>query len=540
MEERKDYLKMKKLFAVLLVLAMIAAMGVASIAEEASGHQELLNIAGSDPEDVSPFKTDKGTKSMLWSVYESLYDLDPNTGELCPVLVDGTRGENNGYTIVDDTTYEIYLQEGIYDHAGNPVTASDVAFTYMTNIEKGFKSYYSKLEEAVALDDTTVQLKLSAPIENVSELLPYFINIWVYTEKAYNDSPSGLTTDACGTGRYKLTEFVGGASLTMEAWDNYWQKDESKINERHQAHADKIVEYFMSEETQIVIGLETGSIDICTKITTESCSDFLEGGSYEDQVDVSALADNKLLVLTPNCSPESPMSDPNLRLACYYAIDNTYVVAALGNGSAIISNALGISDGTVDYNPDWETIASYQNTYDLELAKEYLAKSNYNGETLTIMTNTDNNGVYRTVALVISSFLEQLGVKTDIVVYDKTTAETNRRDPQAYDMEIGTAISVASSNMEMYNFLFNTATTGTGMTQWFVEDEKLNELFATAYSIETNSPESMEALYDYVIENGYAYGLLRLYANVAYRTDKVTDIMYQGQHLVVPGSSILK
>ena len=28
-------------------------------------------------EDVSPFKTDKGTKSLLWSVYESLYDLDP-------------------------------------------------------------------------------------------------------------------------------------------------------------------------------------------------------------------------------------------------------------------------------------------------------------------------------------------------------------------------------------------------------------------------------------------------------------------------------
>ncbi|MBQ9262596.1 MAG: ABC transporter substrate-binding protein [Clostridia bacterium] len=529
---------MKKFVSLLLILIMAATMVCGAYAE--NGHQALLNVAGSDPEDVSPFKTDKGTKSMLWSVYESLYDLDPKTGELCPVLVDGTRGENGGYTIVDDTTYEIYLQEGIYDHAGNPVTASDVAFTYMKNIEKGFKSYYSKLEEATALDDTTVQLKLSAPIENVSELLPYFINIWVYTEKAFNDSPSGLTTDACGTGRYKLTQFVSGASLTMEAWDNYWQKDESKINERHQAHADKIVEYFMSEETQIVIGLETGSIDICTKISTESCSDFLEGGMYANQVAVSTLPDNKEVVLNPNCSPESPMSDANLRLACFYAIDNNYVVRALGDGTAVACNALGVKEGTVDYNEAWETVPSYQNTYDLALAKEYLVKSNYNGETLTIMTNTDNNGAYKTVALVISSFLEQLGVKTEITVYDRNTADSKRRDPKAFDLEIVSAVSVASSNMEMYNYLFNTQTTGTDKTLWYVDDSRLNELFTTAYAVKTNTPETMEALYQYVIDNGYSFGLLRMNANVAFRTDKVEDIMYQGQHLVVPGSSPLK
>ncbi len=501
--------------------------------------KSVLNIAGSDPEDVAPFKTDKGTKGLLWSVYESLYDLDPDTGELCPVLADGSRGENNGYTIVDDTTYEIYIYDDIYDHAGNHVTASDVAFTYMHNIEEGYKSYYSKLNNAYAIDDTTVCLELSAPIENVSEFNTYLINIWVYTEAAYNASASGLTTDACGTGRYMLTDFVSGASLTLERWDDYWQKDESLINKRHQAYVEKIVENFMSEETQIVIGLESGTIDLCTKIATENCSDFMEGGKYSDQVAVSMLADNKQLVLTPNCSPESPMSDENLRLAVYYAIDNTYVAASLGEGSAVPSSALGISNGVSDYNPAWETEESYQTTYNLDLAKEYLAKSNYNGETLTILTNTDNNGVYKTVALCINAFLEEIGVKSEIVVVDKATAEANRTDPSAYDMEIGTAISCTSSLMEMYTFLFNTETTSTGKTQWFVEDAKLQELFDTAYRLDTHNEDSMNALYDYVIEKGYAYGLLQFNANMAYRTDKISEITYQGQHLVVPGSCIM-
>lgn len=513
--------------------------GAGEVSTSGEVDKSVLNVAGSDPEDVAPFKTDKGTKGLLWSVYESLYDLDPDTGELCPVLVDGSRGDNNGYTIVDDTTYEIYIHDDIYDHAGNHVTASDVAFTYMHNIEEGYKSYYSKLEEATALDDTTVQLKLSAPITNVAELNPYFINIWVYTEAAYNASPSGLTTDACGTGRYKLTDYVSGASLTMEKWEDYWQKDESLINKRHQAYVDKIVENFMSEETQIVIGLETGSIDLCTKITSENCTDFQEGGKYYGTVAVDSLEDNKQLCITPNCSPESVMSDLNLRLACFYAIDNNYIAASLGAGTSIPSKALAIATGCADFNPAWESLENYQTVCDQELAKEYLAKSNYNGESIKILTNTDNNGAYKTVALCISSFLEQIGVKSEIEVVDKTTAESKRTDPTAYDIEIGTAISVTSSVMEQYNFLFNSETTSTGMTQWFVDDPQLKELFDTAYAVDTHNEDSLNELYQYVIDNGYAYGILQFYANMAYRTDKISAITYQGQHLVVPGSCIM-
>lgn len=451
--------------------------------------------------------------------------------------MDATRGENGGYTKVDDTTYEIYICDDIYDHAGNHVTASDVAFTYMHNIEEGYKSYYSKLDEAVALDDTTVQLNLSEPIENVAELESYFIYIWVYTEAAYNASPSGLTTDACGTGRYKLTDFTSGASLTLEKWDDYWQKDESLINERHQAYVDKIVQNFMSEETQIVIGLETGTIDLCTKISTENCTDFQEGGQYEGEIAISTLADNKQLCLVPNCSEDSPMSDVNLRLACFYAIDNDYVAASLGEGSAVANYALGVSS-CPDYNADWETYDNYQTTYDPELAKEYLAKSDYNGEEIKILTNTDNNNAYETVALCISSFWESIGINNSIQVVDKTTAESLRTDPTQYDVEIGTAVSVMTSVMEMYNFLFGTSATENGMTQWFVDDAELQELFDAAYKIDTHNDETVGALYQYVMDNGYAYGLLTLNANVAYRTDKLSDITYQGQHLVVPGSCI--
>lgn len=502
-----------------------------------SGTCELLNVAASDPSDCQPFKTDKGTKSMFWMVYESLYDLDPVTGELCPVLADASRGEYGGYDIIDETTYRIYIYDYIYDHAGNHVTASDVAFTYMHNIEEGYKSYYSKLNEAVAIDETTVELRLSAPIENVGEFTPYLVNIWVYTEAAYNASPSQLAKDTCGTGRYAMTEFVGGSSLTLEKYENYWQTNEDLINERHQAYVDKIVYQFMSEETQIVVGLETGAIDFCTKITTESCSDFMEGGKYADAVSVSSLPDNKQCVLMANCDPSSPMSDTNLRLACFYAIDNNAVVQSLGAGTAVVANTLGLSTGCSDFVEEWNNKDTYMSTYNTELAKEYLKKSNYDGETIVIMANTDNNGEYETVAVMIQAFLQAVGINAELRIESKSTVDSLRLDPTNFDLEIVSA-SFTSYVMELYKYMFNTTTTENGTTQWYIDDAKLNELYATAYTIEGNNDENMTALYEYILENGYAYGMFQNNSNVAFRTDKVVAVCYQGQHLPVPGSSI--
>lgn len=511
--------------------------GAGTSGDLVSGQCELVNIAASDPSDCQPFKTDKGTKSMFWMVYESLYDLDPVTGELCPVLVDGSRGAEGGYDIVDDLTYDFYLYDNIYDHAGNHVTASDVAFTYKTNIEQGYKSYYPKLEEAIAKDETTVELKLTAPITDVGELVPYLVNIWVYTEAAYNASPSQFAQDTCGTGPYMMTEFNSGASLTLEKNPNYWQTDASLINERHQQYVDKMVYNFMSEETQIVIGLESGAIDFCTKITAGSCSDFLEGGSYADKIGLDTLPDNKECCLLPNCSSVSLMSDENLRMACFYAIDNASVVKALGEGSAVARYTLGLSTGCSDYNPDWENRDNCMTNYDVEKAKEYLAKSSYNGEKLVLMTNTDDNGKYETVAVVIQAFLEAVGIKVELRIEEKATVDSLRTDPTNFDMEIGCP-SYTSYVMELYKFIFNNTTTADGSTQWYVNDDKLFELYNTAYAIDTHTTESMDALYDYAVEHGYAYGMFQNTSIVAFNKEKMVAVCYQGQHLPVPGSCI--
>lgn len=511
--------------------------GAALADDIVSGTCDLLTVAASDPSDCQPFKTDKGTKSMFWMVYESLYDLDPVTGELCAVLADASRGEYGGYDIINDTTYRIYIYDYIYDHAGNHVTASDVAFTYMHNIEEGYQSYYSKLTEAVAIDETTVELRLSDPIVNVGEFTPYLVNIWVYTEAAYNASASQFAKDACGTGRYAMTDFVGGSNLTLTRYDNYWQSNEELINERHQAYVDTIVYQFMSEETQIVVGLETGSIDFCTKITTESCSDFVEGGKYADSVAVSSLPDNKQCVLMVNCDPSSPMSDVNLRKACFYAINNDAVVQSLGAGTAVVANTLGLSTGCADFVDAWNDMETYMSSYDLETAKDYLSKSNYNGETLVIMANTDNNGEYETVAVMIQLCLEAIGIKAELRIESKNTVDSLRLDPGSFDMEIVSA-SFTSYVMELYKYMFNTTTTENGTTQWYVDDAKLNELYDTAYTIEGNNDENMTALYEYILENGYAYGMFQNNSNVAFRTDKIVSVCYQGQHLPVPGSCI--
>ena len=173
----------------------------------------------------------------LSSRREVIISMDPSTVKtpFDPVLGFGETGvlpfhsalmkadENNqivndlatGYTISDDKlTWTFTIRDDVTFTNGAPLTAQDVAFTYNEAI-RAAKVIIPNLKQAVATDDHTVELHLSAPS---SVLLYTAAVLGIVPEAAYT---SDYGDKPVGSGPWKFADYIQGQQLILERNDNY-------------------------------------------------------------------------------------------------------------------------------------------------------------------------------------------------------------------------------------------------------------------------------------------------------------------------------
>ena len=86
----------------------------------------------------------------------------------------------------------------------------------------------------------------------------------------------------------------------------------------------------------------------------------------------------------------------------------------------------------VGYLKQWDSEEYF--TYDVELAKEYLEKSDYNGEELVMPCMSDST--IQRVAQMIQSYLLQIGIQLKLNIVDSALFSAQRFDGSQYDMII--------------------------------------------------------------------------------------------------------
>lgn len=68
------------------------------------------------------------------------------------------------YSVSEDgMTWTVTIRDDVKFTDGEPLTAQDVAFTYNNCKEKSSVNDFTMLEEAVAVDDTTVEFHMTRP-----------------------------------------------------------------------------------------------------------------------------------------------------------------------------------------------------------------------------------------------------------------------------------------------------------------------------------------------------------------------------------------
>lgn len=164
------------------------------------------------------------------------------------------------YSCSDDgLTWTFELRDDVAFTDGEPLTASDVAFTVNSAIQSDtFEGDLSMVDEAVAANDTVVELHLNKPY---NALLYTLAVLGIVPEHAYGD---GYGSAPIGSGRYMLERWDRGQQAIFSANPDYY--GEPPLMER-------VVVVFMEEDAALA-AVQAGEVDIAYTYATHAQQSF--------------------------------------------------------------------------------------------------------------------------------------------------------------------------------------------------------------------------------------------------------------------------
>ena len=512
------------------------------------------NVVGGDAEqtdyvrpelnfDLGQFNIDPtnmmGGNQVTYSVYEMLYTTENGIGTpMTPWLADATRGGNNsmGLKGMDhedgSTDYTFYIYDYITHSAGNKITASDVVFSFKTTLAAGRVSGWGKIVDWEAIDDTTVVMHCNAEFTQKGEIDNIILRCYIFSEKAYNASQSKFTTDACGTGPYVITAYAQDASITCEARADYWQTNEELRPRCAEANVAKFTAHAISDNNTKVAALEAGDIDMIASISATMVADFVDGGSYGDKFDVYTYPANGINYVSLNVSEHSIMSDPNMRLAIYYAINNEGLAAVLNAMGSITTYYPLTGPGHAlfgDYVTAWDSQTTYVTEYNLEKSKQYAEAAGYNGEEIVFLC-ADATGIVESV----QNMLVDAGFNIKISQWDRNAVNGYLSDPTAWDM-YANATNSSDYVTSLWSHIYQITSNEVG-TENFIDDDHFDELLVKALTV-GSSEDDMDAFWQYCVENAYFYPTVRTVNCIVYPEGGISSIWRNDKNTFIPGAA---
>ncbi|MCS6907235.1 MAG: ABC transporter substrate-binding protein [Anaerolineales bacterium] len=138
------------------------------------------------------------------------------------------------YTVSEDRlVWTVDIRSDVKFSDGRPLTARDVAFTYNQAAKSAGLTDLSMLDQAIAVDEDTVELRLKQP---TSTFVNRLITLGIVPEHAYGE---GYGRNPIGSGPYQLVQWDEGQQLIVEPNPHYYGE---------KPQFDRVVFLFTSED----------------------------------------------------------------------------------------------------------------------------------------------------------------------------------------------------------------------------------------------------------------------------------------------------
>lgn len=375
----------KHVISFLLVCVMVLSLSVTGFA---AGKDTLIVPAMGVVSSYDPNATEVYDPMVMTSVFDTLVKYGAD-GEPEPCLAESWEDTGDAVTF--------HLRQGVKFSDGTDFNADAVLKNYDYHMAGGygvsFETYASGIEK---IDDYTVVMTKATPYASLVEYLCSYLLI--VSPAAYEADPEGFSMHPVGTGAFvldRVDESTGYAYLTANE-DYFLGKPGFEKLEVHNP----------LDSNAALIALENGEIDLYIQPTVMDYTLAL------DNEKLSAEKTTGWTAMTVTLSSEQLNNDLFLRKAIFSAInpENAAIYMDLVDVAPAIDlfavPIMGEYAGQVELDG-----------YDPELAKEYLAQSNYAGETLEFNVVSETSPI----ATSMQYDLDAVGIKTQINIIDGNT-----------------------------------------------------------------------------------------------------------------------
>jgi peptide/nickel transport system substrate-binding protein len=377
------------------------------------------------------------------------------SGKLEPWLAQSWKQTN-------PTTYVYNIRHGVKFSDGDPLTATDVAFSLNFYRKSGSLDAYNfptTLKSITATGPYTVTVSLTKP-DAAWAVVPAGDPLGIFEKKFYEAHKSTFGqpgTGVMGTGPWEFTSYNGTTSAELKANPHYW---------RGQVNIKKVSVQFFSSETSEALAFRDGEIQLAFPIDNRAFAST--SGSQLTTVPSYAVQGGFYMNVL-----QKPWNNLHVRLAVAYALDRSALIAAWGGYATPVYQFL--SAGLLENIGSSSQVSSVLTSvptypYSLSKAKAEMAQSPYShGVNATV--SVEGAGSYPNVSQAIAAELARIGIhlKLDVMTVDQQNANLtsgNRpgilatftysgsvsRDPgEAFDFQMGKA-NISAGNWNTMNW----------------------------------------------------------------------------------------
>jgi peptide/nickel transport system substrate-binding protein len=280
------------------------------------------------------------------------------------------------WEVVDDTTVDFTLRDGLVFSDGEPVTPEDVKFSWDVFKEfenPYFASHYSIPESVEITGDRGVRFNLSEPNAGFIGFAAYIMpilpkHVWDgVTEREGLDHPREWTNvDWTTSGPFKVAELNPPESFIFEANDNY-HEDFNGL--------ERFVFQKMGGQEQALGMLESGNASSTSFLLTDQLTRIKENSNGNwDHVEAVTTQSPSFIKVPFNKEMEF-VGDIALRKAMAHAIDSERLVEVAFNGEGAVPSPQG--NMTASYNEFWHNPDAAFYDGGIEKSREILEEAGY-------------------------------------------------------------------------------------------------------------------------------------------------------------------
>jgi peptide/nickel transport system substrate-binding protein len=389
---------MRTMIRVAAVALVVLALATEASAQDRARTKEIVVGLGAEPRSLLGVTiVDWTTNNMIEHIYDRLLDRDAKTLKPKPMLA-------TGWKVVNDTTWEFALRQGVKFHNGEPFTAHSVKATFDYALDSANKSHYNTaaywkpVKDVQVVNDYTVRLVTEKPFPSLIDHASGS-GLLIMPGKALKDlGPQKLAEKPIGTGPFKFVEWKRDERLVLERNPDYWQGP---------ADAARVTFRFIPEFSARMAALLSGEIDIMKDVPPHAVDTVDRSGRAKIRSTVSSRINYLALV---NLKP-GPMQDVRVRRAMNHAVNVDELITQVLRGHA--TKMCGpMAPANVDYAP----VECYK--HDPVRAQALFKEASVDPAKLALTLDTPS-GRYpldKDVSLAIAAQLQRLGIKTNVVV----------------------------------------------------------------------------------------------------------------------------